>query len=84
VVAHGCLRKRTAAVHSEVRVEAMACSGAGDEVVACFLAGIENVQMAAVARWFLGRQKSEREHVDEKLLSVVRESVGPAILVHGT
>jgi hypothetical protein len=38
--------------------------------------------MVAVARQFLGQQKSERERVDEKLLSVPRESVGSKILVH--
>jgi hypothetical protein len=41
-------------------------------------------EVAAVVWWFLGRQKSERECWDEKLLSVARESVGPKILVHGT
>jgi hypothetical protein len=33
-------------------------------------------QVVPVARWFLGQLKSEREHEDENLLSVVRESVG--------
>jgi hypothetical protein len=32
----------------------------------------------------LRRQKSEREHRVEKLISVVKESVGPEILGRGT
>jgi hypothetical protein len=36
------LRKRTAAAHSEAGVEAVVCSGAGDEVAACSRAKIED------------------------------------------
>jgi hypothetical protein len=36
------LRKRTAAARSDAGVEATACSGAGDKVVPCFGAGIED------------------------------------------
>jgi hypothetical protein len=41
-------------------------------------------QVAAEARWFLGRLQSEREHRDENLLSAARKSAGREILVHGT
>jgi hypothetical protein len=32
--------------------------------------------VTAVVRWFLQRQKGEREHGEKKLLSVARESAG--------
>jgi hypothetical protein len=38
----------------------------------------------AVAQRFLGRQKSEREREDEKLLTVVTESAWSKILVRET
>jgi hypothetical protein len=57
------LRKRTAAALSEAGVEVAMCFGANDE--------------AMVARWFLGRQQSERERGNKNLLCVVRGSVGP-------
>jgi hypothetical protein len=84
------LRKRMAMAHSEAVVEAAACSEAGDEAAVCSRARIEDVrrwqhwQQAVVARWFLGWQKSKRERGVKKLLSVVRESVGPEILGWGT
>jgi hypothetical protein len=40
--------------------------------------------VVAAARRFLGQQQSERERGDEILLSLVRESAGPEILVRGT
>jgi hypothetical protein len=36
------LRKRMAVAHSEVGVEAAACSGTSDKTAACFGAGIED------------------------------------------
>jgi hypothetical protein len=80
------LRKRTAMTRFEAKVEAVACFEARDEATACFGARIEDGrqrqhrQQAKVARWFLGRQKSERERGVKKLLSVVREGVEPKIL----
>jgi hypothetical protein len=61
------------AARSEAGVEATSCSGAG-----------EKTTVAAVARWFLGQEQSERERRDENLLSVARESAGPKILMRGT
>jgi hypothetical protein len=84
------LRKRMTMMCFEARVKAVACSEAGDEAMACSGARIEDDRQRqhwwqSVVEWrFLGRQKSKRERGVEKLLSVVRESVGPKILGWGT
>jgi hypothetical protein len=59
------LRNRTAAVRSEVEVEAVACSEARDEAVACSGVGIED------SRWCWWHDSSrvteERESVEMKI-----------------
>jgi hypothetical protein len=77
------LRKRTAAVRSEVGVKAVARSEVEVEAVACSEAGIETIGgggtmvSRAIEEW-------ERESRVEKLLSVARESAGLEILGWGT
>jgi hypothetical protein len=68
--------------HYKAGVEVAACSTAGDGAAVCPGPGSRTVGGGVMT--CLGRQKSERERGVEKLLSVVKESVGPEILGRGT
>jgi hypothetical protein len=74
------LRKRMAMMRSEARVEAVACSGDGNEAFACSEVGIEDGRWRWWRSEFMGDSRA-RERGDKNLLSVVRESPVPKILV---